>query len=30
MKDSPLAWIITMKDEESVRSKLARYAAVIL
>ena len=30
MKSSPLAWIITMKDEESVRSELSKYAAIVL
>ena len=30
MKNSPLAWQITLKDEESVRSDLARLAAKIL
>ena len=30
MKDSPMAWIISMKDEESVRSPLARYSATVL
>lgn len=30
MKDSPMAWIISMKDEESVRSPLSRYSATVL
>lgn len=30
MKDSPLAWQVTLNDSESVRSDLARYAASIL
>ena len=30
MKDSPMAWIISMKDDESVRSPLARYSATVL
>ena len=30
MRESPLAWIITMKDGESVRSALAKYAAIVL
>lgn len=30
MKDYPKAWQITLNDEESVRSELARYAAKIL
>ena len=30
MKESPLAWIITMNDEESVRSKLSKHAAAVL
>ena len=30
MKESPLAHIITLSDDESVRSPLAKYAATIL